>query len=163
MASSIHASAVSSAAAAAGAVFDDLVRVETRLYNLLSDRLQKAHGVTGSQFEFLSYLNQYPAARVADLAGYFAVGIGATSKSVDRLATAGWVQRTPNPADGRSSLLQLTDAGIELVHQAKETFEHVLVEHVANVVGLTALAELQPALQLLRTDLEAKRAGLPTG
>ena len=35
----------------------------------------------------------------------------ATSQGIERLGGQGWVTRRPNPADRRSSLLVLTDAG----------------------------------------------------
>ena len=48
---------------------------------------------------------------MADLSAEFAIGIGSTSKVVDRREARGWVERRPNPADRRSSLLALTDDG----------------------------------------------------
>ncbi|MEK8171786.1 MarR family winged helix-turn-helix transcriptional regulator [Streptomyces sp. M19] len=71
------------------AFFDDLVRCETRLYNALNDRLRAAHDIVTSQFEALRYLRDHPGSRVADLAAEFASGIGASSKSVDRLEKRG--------------------------------------------------------------------------
>src|SRR5947208_11404749 len=91
--------------------FADLVRCETRLYNALNDRLRERHGIVTSQFESLRHLRDHPGARVADLAAEFAAGIGAVSKGTDRLERNGWVARRPNPADRRSSLLVLTEAG----------------------------------------------------
>jgi hypothetical protein len=41
----------------------------------------------------------------------FAIGIGATGKTIDRLEKRGWAARQPNPSDRRSSLLALTDDG----------------------------------------------------
>src|SRR6185503_6791597 len=90
------------------AFFADLVRCETRLYNALNDRLRTRHGIVTSQFEFLRFLRHHPGSRVADLATEFAIGIGATSKGVDRLEKQAWVARRTNPSDRRSSLLDLT-------------------------------------------------------
>ena len=104
--------AYKSSAADLPGFFADLVRCETRLYNALNDRLRERHGIVTSQFEFLRYLRDHPGSRVADLATEFAVGIGATSKGVDRLEKQGWVVRQPNPSDRRSSLLALTDDGL---------------------------------------------------
>ncbi len=91
--------------------FADLVRCETRLYNALNDRLRERHGIVTSQYESLRFLRDHPGSRVADLATEFAIGIGASSKAVDRLEKQGWVVRRTNPADRRSSLLDLTAAG----------------------------------------------------
>ncbi|MFR0357707.1 MarR family winged helix-turn-helix transcriptional regulator [Streptomyces sp. MCC57] len=142
--------------------FSDLVRCETRLYNALNDQMRSRHGIAASQFEFLRYLRDHPRARVGDLAGFFAVGVGATSKGMDRLEGRGWVRRIPNPADGRSSLLELTDAGIELVDDAENTFATVsqLVQAALDPEQLQATAQ---ALRRLCVALEHDRIGTPVG
>jgi MarR family multiple antibiotic resistance transcriptional regulator len=66
------------------------------------------HELTFAQYAFLNYLRTSPRARVGDIATNFAIGIGATSKGMDRLERLGRVQRLPNPADRRSSLLGTT-------------------------------------------------------
>lgn len=139
--------------------FADLVRCETRLYNALNDCLRERHGIVTSQFEFLRYLREHPGARVADLAAEFAVGIGATSKGVDRLERQGWVVREPNPADRRSSLLALTDDGVTLTDAAKRTFN----ERLAQLFGDTPTAAAAQALSELRSALERDQIGMPTG
>ena len=141
------------------AFFSDLVRCETRLYNALNDRLRERHGIVTSQFEFLRFLRDHPGARVGDLAAEFAVGIGATSKGTDRMAQQGWVERLPNPADRRSSLLALTDAGTLLVQAAEDTFTERLTELLAD----TALTTAARTLAQLRATLEREQIGLPTG
>ncbi|MFI0739500.1 MarR family winged helix-turn-helix transcriptional regulator [Streptomyces sp. NPDC021100] len=142
--------------------FSDLVRCETRLYNALNDQLRRHHGIAASQFEFLRYLRDHPGARVGDLAGFFAIGVGATSKGMDRLEARGWVRRVPNPADRRSSLLELTDAGAELVNDAENTFAAVneLVQAAIDPEQLQATAQ---ALRQLRTALEHDGIGTPVG
>ncbi|MEU8548165.1 MarR family transcriptional regulator [Streptomyces roseoverticillatus] len=143
--------------------FADLVRCETRLYNALNDRLRERHGIVTSQFEFLRFLRDHPGSRVADLAAEFAIGIGATSKGVDRLEKQAWVLRRTNPSDRRSSLLDLTDDGLELVEAAEATFAGTLAELTADILdGPSGLAAVQ-ALSALRSALEHDRIGLPTG
>ncbi|MFC1432100.1 MarR family winged helix-turn-helix transcriptional regulator [Streptacidiphilus sp. N1-3] len=148
-------------------LFSDLVRCETRLYNALNDRLRERHGIVTSQFEFLSYLRDHPGARVADVAAEFAIGIGATSKSVDRLEKLGWVVRQPNPSDRRSSLLALTDDGLTLVDAAAETFAERLAEllggMVGDVPGASRMSAVAQVLAELRRALERDQIGMPTG
>jgi len=144
--------------------FADLVRCETRIYNALNDRLRERHGIVTSQFEFLNYLRDHPDSRVADIAGEFAVGIGATSKGADRLERQGWVVRRPNPSDRRSSLLALTDDGSRLVEAARATFTERLAELFGDT--LTRAAVMPAAAQAfaeLRTALERDQIGMPTG
>jgi DNA-binding MarR family transcriptional regulator len=143
--------------------FSDLVRCETRLYNALNDRLRERHGIVTSQFEFLRHLRDHPGSRVADLAAEFAVGIGATSKSVDRLERHGWVVRQPNPSDRRSSLLALTDEGVRLVDAADRTFAERLAELLGDTLGGSALSTVAQAFSELRAVLERDQIGMPTG
>jgi MarR family multiple antibiotic resistance transcriptional regulator len=139
--------------------FDDLVRCETRLYNAANDRLRDRHGIVTSQYEFLRYIRDNPGARVADLAATFAIGIGATSKGIDRLEQQGRVARQPNPADRRSSLLALTGSGRELIDAAEITFDALLTELIGDHVTETVAA----TFATLRQTLERDRIGLPTG
>ncbi|MFE2066081.1 MarR family winged helix-turn-helix transcriptional regulator [Streptomyces sp. NPDC059467] len=142
--------------------FHDLVRCETRLYNALNDRLRERHGIVTSQFEFLRHLRDHPGARVGDLAAGFAIGIGATSKSVDRLEKQGWVVRQANPADRRSSLLALTGEGSALVDAAEATAAERLAELMGDTLGESAPAVLQTFAKL-RSVLERAEIGTPTG
>ncbi|MDX3235161.1 MarR family winged helix-turn-helix transcriptional regulator [Streptomyces sp. ME03-5709C] len=142
--------------------FSDLVRCETRLYNALNDRLRRRHGITASQYEFLRYLREHPHARVGDLAAFFAVGVGATSKGIDRLAARELVSRRPDPADGRSSQLALTDAGTRLLHDADTAFAEIgdLLRAALPQEQIHATAQ---ALRRLRGRLEDDRTGTPIG
>ncbi|MFF2080239.1 MarR family winged helix-turn-helix transcriptional regulator [Kitasatospora sp. NPDC058162] len=143
--------------------FADLVRCETRLYNALNDRLRERHGIVTSQYEFLGYLHRHPGCRVADLAAEFAIGVGATSKGIDRLEKQGWAARRPNPADRRSSLLVLTDEGTRLVEEAEQTFTEGLAVLLAGTLDTTALSSTARALATLRSALERDQVGTPTG
>lgn len=145
------------------AFFDDLVRCETRLYNAVGEKLRDAHGIVTFQFEVLRYLRDHPGSRVADVAANFAAGIGAISKSVDRLEARGLVTRLPNPADGRSSLISVTASGAALVTEAERTFNDRLGELIAPTVSSGQVDAARTALAALRRALEDARLGLPVG
>ncbi|WP_425826890.1 MarR family winged helix-turn-helix transcriptional regulator [Streptomyces fractus] len=144
-------------------LFVDLVRCETRLYNALNDRLREQHGIVTSQFEALRYLRDHPDSRVADLAAEFAIGIGATSKTIDRLEKQGWAARQPNPADRRSSLLALTDDGARLVDAAEDTFTAGVAELITGTLDNASATAAAQALSKLRSGLERNQTGTPTG
>ncbi|WP_436534964.1 MarR family winged helix-turn-helix transcriptional regulator [Actinoplanes sp. HUAS TT8] len=144
-------------------LFDDLVRCETRLYNAANDRLRERHGIVTSQFEFLRHVRDHPGCRVADVAATFAIGIGATSKGVDRLEARGWIVRQPNPADRRSSLLEVTADGRELVTAAEATVDGLLGELLGANLAASAIAAVADAMAGLRAALERDQIGLPTG
>ncbi len=144
-------------------VFTDLVRVETRLYNAVAERLKAKAGVAAGHYELLSYVRDHPDARVADLASAFAIGVGTTSKIVDRLEKQGWMERRPNPANRRSSLLTLTPAGESAVSRAKPAWRAAIQEILGGAVTAEELTALSLALSALRSDLERRQLGLPTG
>jgi len=145
------------------AFFGDLVRCETRLYNAFNDELRAAHGIVTSQFEFLRYLRGHPGSRVADLAAEFAVGVGAVSKSIDRLEQRGWVARQPNPDDRRSAILALTADGRALAEAAEMTFRSRLDQILAAAAEPGQLAGAAQLLAALRAVLERDNLGTPTG
>lgn len=143
--------------------FDDLVRCETRLYNALDTRLRAEHGLAASQFEFLRYLRDHPEARVIDVSTNFAAGIGAISKGMDRLESRGWVARLPNPADRRSSLINLTKSGAELLAAAEQACQELLADLIGSSLTPEQLAAAGASLAALRRGLEGARVGIPIG
>jgi MarR family multiple antibiotic resistance transcriptional regulator len=144
-------------------VFTDLVRVETRLYNAVAERVRAEAGVGAGHFELLRYVRDHPGARVADLASAFAIGVGTTSKIVDRLEKESWLERRPNPANRRSSLLALTPAGESVVSRAEPAWQAAIQEILGGAVTPDQLAALSLALGDLRSDLERRHLGLPAG
>ena len=144
-------------------VFTDLVRAETRLYNAVAERVRAEADVGAGHFELLRYVRAHPDARVADLASAFAIGIGTTSKIVDRLEKEGWLERRPNPANRRSSPLALTPAGESAVSRAEPVWQAAIQEIIGRAVTPEGLTALSLALSALRSDLERRRLGLPAG
>ena len=143
--------------------FDDLVRCEARLYNAVGEELRSEHGIATSQFELLRYVRDHPGCRVADLATNFAAGIGAISKGCDRLVVHGWIRRSPNPTDGRSSLLSLTAEGESLAADAEATFARSLKQLIMPAVNPEQFDAAREMLAALRNSLERDRVGLPIG
>jgi MarR family multiple antibiotic resistance transcriptional regulator len=144
-------------------VFTDLVRVETRLYNAVEERMKAEAGVGAGHFELLRYVRGQPDARVADLASAFAIGVGTTSKIVDRLEKQGWMERRPNPANRRSSLLALTPAGESVVSRAEPAWQAAIQEILGGAITPEELTALSLTLGALRSDLERRHLGLPAG
>lgn len=68
---------------------------------------------------------------------------GGMTARIDRLQKAGWVERRPNPADGRGTLVALTDAGRALVDDA-------VVAHIDNQRALLAALSAAEQAQLAR-------------
>jgi MarR family multiple antibiotic resistance transcriptional regulator len=144
-------------------LFTDLVRVETRLYNAVAERVRQVGGLGAGSFELLRYVRDHPGARVADVAAAFALGVGTTSKIVDRQEKEGWLERHPNPANRRSSLLALTPAGESAVFRAEPAWQGALQEFLGVALTSGELTVLSRALGALRADLERRHLGLPAG
>lgn len=159
----VHYAMAFSSTDAAYVFFDHLVRCETRLYNAVGERLRSDHGITTAEFEYLRYLRDHPESRVVEIAVAFAAGVGAISKLTDRLSARGWVRRTANPADGRSSLIGLTTTGTDLVMAADRSFKLALDELVGQGIAPQRLADTSTTLAALREVLEENRIGTPVG
>lgn len=144
-------------------MFTALVRAETRLYNTVAEHLKAQTGIAAGHFELLRYVRDHPDARVADVASAFAIGVGTTSKIVDRLEKQGWLERHPNPANRRSSLLALTPEGESGVSRAEPVWQAAIHEILCETITPAQLATLSHALEALRSDLEHRQLGLPAG
>lgn len=79
---------------------------------------------------------------------------GGMTNRIDRLQQAGWVERRPNPEDGRGTLVALTKAGLALI-------DEVVGAHVANqraVLSVLTEAEQRQLAKLLGKLIEGQRA-----
>jgi len=78
---------------------------------------------------------------------------GTMTHRMQRLEGRGLIVRVPNPDDARSSLVQLTDAGLDLINRAVEA--HVDNEHrLLAPLKAADLAALEHRLSLLLQTLE---------
>jgi DNA-binding MarR family transcriptional regulator len=62
-------------------------------------------------YGLLVRLDEAGAQRATELAGYFGVGKATMSRQLRALEELGLVTREPDPADGRASLVRLTEEG----------------------------------------------------
>ena len=90
-----------------------------------------------------------------ELARHRMMTSGGTTAALDRLERKGLVERAPNPADRRGSLMRLTDAGLEIVDAAMS--EHVRTEE--QLVASLSVKERDQLASLLRKLLGALDAG----
>jgi DNA-binding MarR family transcriptional regulator len=137
------------------ALFSDLVRLETRLYNALDARLKAEHDLPLGQFEFLRFIAGRTTTRVYDIAHEMAITVGATSKGVDRLEAAGRCRRTANPDDRRSSLVELTPAGSAILAAATPTVEAELEIWLGAALPSDTLDGLAATVSVLRHRAES--------
>lgn len=68
--------------------------------------------------------------RMSILAGYANSSLSRLSRAATRLERRGWITRTRDPSDGRSTLAILTSAGLEVAETATPVHEQTVTELV---------------------------------
>jgi len=139
-------------------LFNDLVRLETELWNAVEDRLRAEHGITLPFFEFMQVIARTPACRVHDIAAELGSTVGGTSKIVDRIEAAGYCARQANPNDRRSSIVTLTAAGKRLLPRVTATVDSELHAWLGQQLSERSLAELAKTLTRLRSGIRGPEA-----
>jgi len=79
--------------------------------NLVGERL----GVNVTDMECLGLIIHQGLATPTELARHTGLSSGATTAMLDRLEKSGLIERHPNPADRRGTLIKLAQSGIERV------------------------------------------------
>ncbi|WP_328346391.1 MarR family transcriptional regulator [Streptomyces violaceus] len=131
-------------------VFEDLVRFQIELWNVVDARLRAECDLQLTWFEVMRLLAQRSECRVQDMAEEFGITVGGTSKVVDRIEAAGYCRRRANPHDRRSSLVELTPAGRRLVDRATKVFEMELEGRIGSVIPKQDLEKFAATLSALR-------------
>jgi DNA-binding MarR family transcriptional regulator len=100
-----------------------MLRVHAAVFRELDRRLLADHGFGVDAYGVLITLVTTPAGTLTmgELGEQRNLSPSGISRSVDRLARAGLVQRTTNPADGRSLLVGLTREGLARLRAAQIT------------------------------------------
>lgn len=86
----------------------------------LDAQLRHDAGMSHTQYTALSQLSMAPGhtLRMRDLATVGNMSLSHLSRVVTRLEARGWVERHPDPTDGRSTYATLTEAGWAAVREA---------------------------------------------
>ena len=143
-------------------VFDDLVRFETILWGAIDARLQEECDVGLASLNAMLVIDATPLCRVHDIARAVAITVGGASQAVDRLESAGLCARRANPSDRRSSIVELTPEGVELLGVAAPVFDRELDRLLRAPLPGPALTRLADALSTLRRSAAA-HADSPAG
>ena len=144
-------------------VFDDLVRFETILWGEVDDRLQKECGTSLAGLNAMLVIDATPLCRVHDIARAVAITVGGASQAVDRLESAGLCVRRANPSDRRSSIVELTPDGKELLAIAAPVFDRELDRLLRAPLPGTALTQLADTLSTLRQSAATQASSPANG
>nr|EIF92474.1 regulatory protein MarR [Streptomyces tsukubensis NRRL18488] len=88
-------------------------------------------GLESSAYGLLVRLEDAGAQRATDLAAYFGVGKATMSRQLRALEGVGLVVREPDPADGRASLVRLTEEGLERFRRVRDARRERYVRKLA--------------------------------
>ena len=142
------------------AVYDDLVRFETQLWDRLDAELKAAASLSLAWFEVMQVIERVRGCRVVDVVDALSITVGGTSKLIDRIERAGLCRRSPNPDDGRSSIVNLTPDGVRVLDDARATFDDGLERLVVAPLKPWELAVFAELLGRLRLYTPAVAGGV---
>ncbi|MHC5795153.1 MarR family winged helix-turn-helix transcriptional regulator [Lacisediminihabitans sp. FW035] len=118
----------------------------------LTRRLRVARGgLSHSLLSALVTVAKQGPLRLADLAQIELVSAPSITRLVAELEAKKLVSRTTDPADGRASLIQVTDAGLEAVQGARRVRQEIVAELLEPLTPaeVAAIEAALPALERL--------------
>lgn len=83
-------------------------------------------------YGLLVRLEETSCQRATELSGYFGVGKATMSRQLRALEELGLVTREPDPADGRASLVRLTDEGLARFQRVRDARRELYVQKLAD-------------------------------
>lgn len=105
--------------------FGFLIHDVSRLRRIVVDRALKPLGITRSQWWVLAFLSRRDGMTQTALASDLDLTKVAIGGLLDRMETAGLVERRADPNDGRARRVYLTKGGAKLVTTIRENVEQV--------------------------------------
>jgi MarR family transcriptional regulator for hemolysin len=146
--------------------FGFLLHDTARLMRRDFERRSRSSGLTRAQWAVLAYLARSEGTSQAALAETLDIEPITLVRLLDRLESAGWVERRPDPTDRRVRRLYLTETARPLMDQFQELAS---ATREAALVGLSEAErrQLTDLLTKVRTnlsgrDLAAETASAPT-
>jgi len=131
-------------------LFNEIIRFEIELWNAVEARLKAEFNLPLTHFEPMSVMDRLGPCRVYDIASQLRITTGGASKLIDRIEASGYCRRRPNPADRRSSLLELTPAGRRLLADAGTAFDDELERRLGAPLPERTIRQFATTLNRLR-------------
>ncbi|MGI9292442.1 MAG: MarR family winged helix-turn-helix transcriptional regulator [Pseudomonadales bacterium] len=98
--------------------------------------------------------------RLTELAAGLGISKQAANQTANQIESAGYIMRTPDPADGRARILRLTSAGKALIQQGVDFIGSVEQQYV-ELIGTKRVKKFSKLLLTLSTGLGLPQARLP--
>ena len=132
--------------------YDEVAELQVAVMRLARKlRTHTTSGLTPTQLSALGVVFREGPLSLGELAAAEQVRAPSITRTVDILATAGLVERRPNPQDARAVMVAVTEAGAELVKQIRKARRSWLAAQWAALsdVERTALEQAAPVLRKL--------------
>ncbi|WP_240670183.1 MarR family winged helix-turn-helix transcriptional regulator [Actinoplanes solisilvae] len=115
-----------------------------RLLPALDAQLQRDSGLGNFEYQVLAGLSESPGRmmRISELAKLSEGSLARVSQVLSRLERRGWIDRTPDPEDGRYTLAILTDRGFETVVAAAPGHVEAVRRYVIDPLTRAQLKQL---------------------
>lgn len=142
------------------AVAHQLMTVLPQINRLMAVELRQEvdESATMPQFRALAYLMEQPMT-LTSLAQKRRVSLQSAGELVQALVARGWVVRTPDPSDRRSSILQLTDEGRANYDRVRARMQEQLVAYLALLTDAER-DTVQGALIALQRVIQTQESGV---
>lgn len=132
---------------AARAQFRELAR-QLRYVHTVNREIARClpHDCPAASAGLLTLLRKHGEMRMSRLTELLGIDLSVTSRHVAHAAERGWIERHPDPHDGRSRLLRLTESGRQQLEELSERTCTTIEDRLADwpeedIVTLNALLE----------------------
>ncbi|WP_225847196.1 MarR family winged helix-turn-helix transcriptional regulator [Streptomyces sp. HPF1205] len=142
------------AAAPSSAQVARLRLVIARLYRQLAQASGSDLDLTYAQLSALARTHEHGPMRIGELAAYEQVAAPSLTRTVAPLAAAGLISKQPDPTDGRSQLVSVTEKGAALIDRIRRQRSELLARRMARLTPeqAGALEAALPVLEQLLTE-----------
>jgi DNA-binding MarR family transcriptional regulator len=136
------------------------VATTSLLDGALDRQLQRDSGMPMAYYLILAMLSDVPdrTLRMSDLAAVTQSSQSRLSHAVSKLERNGWVRRSPCPDDRRSTLAQLTDAGLVALAEAAPGHVRAVRRHVFDRLTPEQVRQLREIFASVLDGLTAPEA-----
>jgi DNA-binding MarR family transcriptional regulator len=99
---------------------DRLAQLMQRMFKLrLAEIPRLDYDLSFSQMEILWFVMRSPKCRVQEIADGLGITPPSVSVALQRLEKAGWLERHPDPQDGRATCSSLTEMSVEMLQRVQ--------------------------------------------
>lgn len=137
-------------------LFNEIIRFEIELWNLVDARLIRDHQIPLTWYEPMQAISAHKNCRVQEISQALSITVGGVSKLVDRIESAGYCKRMPDPSDKRSAIIVLTPSGVRKLKAAAKTFTQEIEDSTGKALTDDQLDRLLATIKIWRSAIAHK-------